>query len=75
MQNKVAQQAVPGTIGGALSVVWMVYGDWWGFIPPDLGQTQELALTGALAILAAGVVNVVRWLLLPPKKDGEPSDA
>ncbi len=52
-------QTVPGSIGAAISVIWMVYGEWWGLIPTDLGQTQELALTGAVGILGAAVVNLI----------------
>ena len=65
------KQVMPGTLGGAFSVIYMIYGEWWGIVPKELGQTQELALTGAIAVLAAGVVNLIKYLL--PKK--ETSDA
>ena len=57
------KQIVPGTIGGALGVIWMVYGDWLEIVPPELGQTQELALTAAVGVIGTTLVNLVRLVL------------
>ena len=66
--NPLAKQAVPGTIGGALGIIWMVYGDWLGMVPPDLSQTKELALTAAVGIMGTTLANLVRAVLPKPKE-------
>ncbi len=57
---KMDQQAVPGTIGGASSVIWMFYGAWAGWVPPDLTAVQEVALAGAIGVIATTLVNFIR---------------
>lgn len=57
---KMEEQAVPGTIGGAISIIWMFYGTWWGLVPPNLEVPQEMALMGAVAIAATTLVNFIR---------------
>ncbi len=52
-------QVVPGSIGGALALIWMSYGSWWGLVPPDIGQTQEQLLTGAVGVLGTTLVNLI----------------
>ena len=52
-------QTVPGSIGAALSVIWMVYGNWWGLVPPDMASELALAFTGAVGVLGTAVVNLV----------------
>ncbi len=64
-------QTVPGSIGAALSIVWMVYGAWWGLVPADLGQTQELALTGAVGVLGTALVNLIMRFI--PAKAATPT--
>ena len=57
------KQIIPGTIGGSLGVIWMVYGGWLELVPPELSQTQELALTAAVGVLGTTLVNLVRLVL------------
>ncbi len=57
---KMEEQAVPGSIGGALSVIWMFYGQWFGWVPPELSDPQQLTLMGAIAIAATTGVNFIR---------------
>ena len=57
--NPLKKQTVPGSLGGAISIIWMIYGDWGGLVPPELSQTQELTLTAAIALVATALVNLI----------------
>ena len=56
-------QAIPGSVGGAISIIWMTYGEWMGIIPPDLSEVKYVALTAAIGVFATALVNIVRSYL------------
>ena len=72
---------VPAAIGAAIAVLWMRYGDWGGLVPPGLTEPQEIALTGAVGVLATAAVNLVMRLIPEPRavptspEPQEPRDA
>ena len=57
------EQVVPGSVGGAISIIWMTYGEWMGIIPPDLNEVKYVALTAAIGVFATALVNIVRIYL------------
>lgn len=63
---KLQDQAVPGSIGTAMSVIWVTYAEWMGMIPPNLTDVKEIGLTAAFAVFATGLVNLVRSLMTAP---------
>ncbi len=56
-------QAIPGSVGGAISIIWMTYGEWMGVIPPDMNEVKYIALTAAIGVFATALVNIVRSYL------------
>jgi len=65
MKEKLQDQAFPGSVGGAIGVIWTIYGEWLGMIPPDLGDIEQVSLTGAVGIFATAIVNLIRRLVYP----------
>ncbi len=63
--NKVQlqEQVIPGSVGGAVSVIWMTYGEWMGIIPPNMSEVKYVALTAAIGVFATALVNLVRKFL------------
>lgn len=62
-KEQLQAQVVPGSVGGAISIIWMTYGEWMGIIPPDLNEVKYLALTTAVGVFATALVNVVQSFL------------
>ncbi len=56
-------QIAPGTVGLALSTIWMTYGESAHFIPADLTEVKYTALTAALGVVFTALVNVVRGFI------------
>ncbi len=62
-KSSLQAQTFPGAVGTSLAIIWMTYGGWIDVVPPDLGQTGEIALTAALGVVFTALVNVVRAFL------------
>ena len=63
--NKVQlqEQVIPGSVGGAISIIWMTYGEWMEIIPPNMNEVKYVALTAAIGVFATALVNLVRRFL------------
>ncbi|KKM16545.1 hypothetical protein LCGC14_1684780 [marine sediment metagenome] len=63
--NKVQlqEQVIPGSVGGAISIIWMTYGEWMSIIPPNMTEVKYVALTAAIGVFATALVNLVRRFL------------
>lgn len=57
------EQVIPGSVGGAISIIWMTYGEWMDIIPPDMSEVKYVALTAAIGVFATALVNLVRRLI------------
>ncbi len=57
------EQVIPGSVGGAISIIWMTYGEWMGIIPPDMSEVKYVALTAAIGVFSTALVNLVRRFL------------
>ncbi len=53
-------QIAPGSVGLALSTIYMTYGEAGRFVPTDLTEVKYAALTAALGVVFTALVNVVR---------------
>ncbi len=53
-------QIAPGSVGLALSTIWMTYGESFSFVPADLSEVKYAALTAAIGVVCTALVNVVR---------------
>ena len=53
-------QIAPGSVGLALSTIYMTYGEAGNFVPTDLTEVKYAALTAALGVVFTALVNVVR---------------
>lgn len=69
------EQVQDGGAGAALSVLWMIYGEWFMFIPPNLSEVKYAALTAALGVVGTGLVNLIRRVWPVPTIIVEPEDA
>ena len=65
MKEKLQDQAFPGSVGGAIGIIWTIYGEWLGLIPPELGDIELVSLTGAIGVFATAVVNLIRRFVYP----------
>ncbi len=54
-------QIAPGGVGLALSTIWMTYGAWANFVPPDLSDVEYAALTAAFGAVFMALVNIIRY--------------
>ncbi len=57
------EQVIPGSVGGAISIIWMTYGEWMEIIPPNMDEVKYVALTAAIGVFATALVNLVRRFL------------
>ena len=53
-------QIAPGSVGLALSTIWMTYGEWANFVPADMSEVKYAALTAAVGVVFTALVNIVR---------------
>ncbi len=73
IKEKLQDQVLPGSVGGAVGVIWTTYGAWLEIIPPDLGDVERVALTGAIGIVATALVNLIRRNIYPERYVKQPN--
>lgn len=67
MNNEQLQdQIAPGSVGIALSTIWMTYGEAGKFVPSNLTEVQYAALTAAFGVVFMGIVNIIRHYIRKP---------
>ena len=59
-KSQLQDQIAPGSVGLALSTIWMTYGESGGLVPADLSEVKYAALTAAVGVVCTALVNVVR---------------
>ena len=59
-------QIAPGSVGLALSTIWMTYGESGGLVPVDLSEVKYVALTAAVGVVCTALVNVIRRFTTKP---------
>ena len=59
-KKQLQDQIAPGSVGLAISTIWMTYGESWQFVPPDLSEVKYAALTAAFGVVSTALVNVIR---------------
>lgn len=59
-KEQLQDQIAPGSVGLAISTIWMTYGESWQFVPPDLSEIKYAALTAAFGVVSTALVNVIR---------------
>ena len=60
-------QIAPGSVGLALATIYMTYGEWAGFVPTDLTEVKFAALTAAVGVVCAALVNIIRRFTTKPQ--------
>ena len=59
-KEQLQDQIAPGSVGLAMSTIWMTYGESAHLVPADLSEIKYTALTAAIGVVCTALVNVIR---------------